>query len=71
MAGLNKAFDGFMIFQLAGSLTDKPASQHDADIIVYPKFPFDMKAFSKGLHGQWDADSCRGHDIYHAISGQA
>jgi hypothetical protein len=48
VAGLNKAFEGFMIFQLAGSLTDKPASQHDADIIVYPRLAFDMNAFSKG-----------------------
>jgi hypothetical protein len=48
VAGLNQAFDGFMIFQLAGSLADKPASQHDADIIVYPRLPFEMNAFSKG-----------------------
>jgi hypothetical protein len=48
VAGLNHAFDGFMVFQLAGSLANKPTSHHDADIIVYPKLPFDMKAFSHG-----------------------
>jgi hypothetical protein len=48
VAGLNKAFEGFMVFQLAGSLADKSASQHDADIIVYPKLPFEMEAFARG-----------------------
>jgi hypothetical protein len=36
VAGLNKAFDGLFTFQLVGSLKDKPASYHDADIVVYP-----------------------------------
>jgi|HubBroStandDraft_6_1064221.scaffolds.fasta_scaffold94957_2 hypothetical protein len=48
VAWLNNAFDGLMVFQLVGSLAEKPASFHDADIIVYPKFPFDLKAFSRG-----------------------
>jgi hypothetical protein len=48
VAGLNQAFDGFMVFELVGSLTDKHASAHDADIVVYPKLPVDMKAFSRG-----------------------
>jgi hypothetical protein len=48
VAWLNSAFDGLMVFQLAGSLTEKPASFHDEDIIVYPKFPFDLTAFSRG-----------------------
>ena len=48
VAWLNNAFDGLMVFQLAGSLAEKPASFHDADIIVYPEFPFDLKAFSRG-----------------------
>jgi hypothetical protein len=48
VVGLNQAFDGFLVFQLAGSLAEKPASQHDADIIVYPKLPFGMGAFSQG-----------------------
>jgi len=48
VAGLNQAFEGFMVFQLAGSLAANQASPHDADIIVYPKLPIDMKAFSRG-----------------------
>lgn len=48
--GLNQAFDGFMVFQLVGSLAEKPASHHDADIVVYPKVPFDMKSFSQGCN---------------------
>jgi hypothetical protein len=48
VAGLNQAFHGFMGFQLAGLLVEKPARQDDADIIVYPKLPSDMKAFSNG-----------------------
>ncbi|HTC95125.1 MAG TPA: hypothetical protein VK699_16895 [Terriglobales bacterium] len=48
VAALNQQFDGFMVFQLAGSLADKPASYHDADIIVHPRILFDMDAFSKG-----------------------
>lgn len=48
VAALNNLFDGQMVFQLAGSLAEKPASFHDVDIIVYPKFPFDLKAFSRG-----------------------
>jgi hypothetical protein len=48
VAALNNAFDGLMVFQLAGSLVGKPASFHDADIIVHLKSPFDLKAFSQG-----------------------
>jgi hypothetical protein len=48
VAGLNQVFDGFMVFQLAGSLAEGAASLHDADIIVHPKLPVDMKAFSRG-----------------------
>ena len=32
---LNTAFAGTMTFQLVGSLAEKPASFHDADIVVY------------------------------------
>ena len=48
VAGLNQAFDGWMDFQLAGSLSQKPASPHDADIIVYPKLPSGVKGFLQG-----------------------
>ncbi len=33
---LNQMYDGMMIFQLVGSLKEKPASYHDADIVVHP-----------------------------------
>lgn len=48
VAGLNQAFDGWMVFQLAGSLAEKPASFHDADIIVYPKLSSGVKGFLRG-----------------------
>ncbi|MGB9290246.1 MAG: hypothetical protein WCC31_16180 [Terracidiphilus sp.] len=48
VAGLNQAFDGWMDFQLAGSLSQKPASSDDADIIVYPKLPSGVKGFLQG-----------------------
>jgi len=48
VAGLNQAFDGWMVFQLAGSLSDTPASFHDADIIVYPKLSSGAKGFLQG-----------------------
>ena len=47
---LNELYKGLMIFQLAGSLAEKPASFHDADIIVHPTVPFDdqaLKAFAR------------------------
>src|ERR1039457_1229509 len=33
---LNLTFKDKMTFQLVGSLAEKPASYHDADIVVYP-----------------------------------
>jgi hypothetical protein len=48
---LNAIFAGNMTFQLAGSLADKPASFHDADIIVYPTLPVTdatLEAFARG-----------------------
>jgi len=48
VAGLNQVFDGLMTFQLAGSLSGKPASYHDADIIVYPKLPSGVRGFLRG-----------------------
>src|ERR1035441_8200815 len=33
---LNLMFKDKMTFQLVGSLAEKPASYHDADIVVYP-----------------------------------
>jgi hypothetical protein len=48
VAGLNQAFEGWMVFQLAGSLSEKPASAHDADIIVYPKLLSGVKGFLQG-----------------------
>lgn len=48
VAGLNQAFDGWMVFQLAGSLSEKTASAHDADIIVHPKLPSGVKGFLQG-----------------------
>ena len=48
---LNKIFAGNMTFQLAGSLAHKPASFHDADIIVYPSLPVTdvtLDAFARG-----------------------
>ena len=48
---LNTIFAGSMTFQLAGSLADKPASFHDADIIVYPSLPITdatLNAFAQG-----------------------
>jgi|SRR5271166_3592566 len=49
VAGLNAAFDGMMVFELAGSLTQKEASDHDADIVVYPKLPVPLAALKKGF----------------------
>lgn len=46
--GLNRAFDGWMTFQLVGSLKEKPASYHDADIVVYPKLRGGFDAFNRG-----------------------
>jgi hypothetical protein len=48
VAALNQAFDGWMVFQLAGSLSGKPASFHDADIIVYPRLTSGVKGFLQG-----------------------
>ena len=48
VAGLNQAFDGLMLFQLVGSLSDRPASSHDADIVVYPRMPNGAKGFLQG-----------------------
>jgi hypothetical protein len=48
---LNTIFSGSMTFQLAGSLAHKPASFHDADIIVYPSLPVTdvtLEAFARG-----------------------
>jgi len=45
---LNKALDGWFTFQLVGSLKLKPASYHDADIVVYPKLPRGFDAFILG-----------------------
>ena len=35
-------------FQLVGSLKEKPASYHDADIVVYPKLPGGFDGFFRG-----------------------
>jgi hypothetical protein len=49
---LNKMFDGWLTFQLVGSLKEKPASYHDADIVVYPlpNMPpgIDLQGFIRG-----------------------
>ncbi len=48
---LNEVFKGIMTFQLAGSLARKPASFHDADIIVYPTLPSNdrtLEGFARG-----------------------
>ena len=46
---LNQTFDGFMVFQLVGSLKEKPASYNDADIVVYPTLgPFGFEGFLRG-----------------------
>jgi hypothetical protein len=48
---LNELYKGAMVFQLAGSLANKPASFHDADIIVYPALPMSdgsLEAFARG-----------------------
>ena len=37
---LNLMFKDKMTFQLVGSLAEKPASYHDADIVVYPQPAF-------------------------------
>lgn len=34
---LNMMFKDKLTFQLVGSLSEKPASYHDADIVVYPR----------------------------------
>lgn len=52
VAGLNEEFGDNMTFQLAGSLSNKPASNHDADIVVYPKLLSGANGF---LHGCKDA----------------
>ncbi|MFZ3343295.1 MAG: hypothetical protein WA213_20630, partial [Terriglobales bacterium] len=51
MNALNTAFAGTMTFQLVGSLAEKPASFHDADIVVYPTLPVNdatIQAFARG-----------------------
>ena len=48
VAALNTAFDGWMTFELGGSLVHQPAGQHDADIIVRPRLPIPLKAFTAG-----------------------
>ncbi|MGA2877049.1 MAG: hypothetical protein ABSE82_16150 [Nitrososphaerales archaeon] len=45
---LNKEFGEWYTFQLVGSLKEKPASSHDADIVVYPKLPGGFDAFLSG-----------------------
>jgi hypothetical protein len=45
---LNKTFDRWFTFQLVGSLKDKSASYHDADIVVYPKLPGGFAGFLQG-----------------------
>ena len=45
---LNKAFNGWFTFQLVGSLKEKPASYHDADVVVYPKLPGGFDGFIRG-----------------------
>ncbi len=48
---LNQTFGGYLTFQLVGSLKEKPASYHDADIVVYPLpiFPpgIDLRGFAR------------------------
>lgn len=44
----DKEFSGWYTFQLVGSLKEKPASYHDADIVVYPKLPGGFDAFLRG-----------------------
>lgn len=45
---LNKTFGDWFTFQLVGSLTEKPASYHDADIVVYPKLAGGFDGFIRG-----------------------
>ncbi len=49
---LNMQFKGKMSFQLVGSLSQKPATYHDADIVVFPPpgFPggIALEGFAKG-----------------------
>ncbi len=45
---LNQIYKGWIRFQLVGSLVNRPASFHDADIVVYPRFRFDLETFAKG-----------------------
>jgi hypothetical protein len=51
VALLNQEFGRSMIFQLVGSLAQKPASYNDADIVVHPLLPLDLEAFSQGCMG--------------------
>jgi hypothetical protein len=47
---LNQTSNGLMTFQLVGSLTEKPASYNDADIVVYPRLgPFGFEGFLRGI----------------------
>ncbi len=51
VGALNNMYNGSYNFKLAGSLAFKPASFHDADIIVYPVFPITevtLLAFAEG-----------------------
>ena len=48
VASLNKVFDGWMTFQLVGSLNEKPATYNDADIVVYPKLDSGFAGFLQG-----------------------
>jgi hypothetical protein len=45
---LNLIFGTYFTFQLVGSLKEKPASYHDADIVVYPKLPGGFDGFIRG-----------------------
>jgi hypothetical protein len=45
---LNKTYGEWYTFQLVGSVKEKAASDHDADIVVYPKLPGGFGAFIRG-----------------------
>ncbi len=51
VAILNCQFQGAMKFELVGSLAWKPASKHDADIVVHASVPVHLSALAAGLRG--------------------
>ena len=51
VAVLNGQFKGAMKFELVGSLSWRPFSDHDADIVVHSCIPVHLRALARGFRG--------------------